>query len=253
MKIVNQTSNQLKLRLIPVLCWMVAGLFAALVLDWIATAKGSTLTCNRTELAKGSCKVVQSGLLGSEREIPLSALQGATVERSKSDYRVVLLTTANSEVPLTLYYSSGESEKYVIASRINDFVRIPGKTSLVVKQGPGFGYYLYGGIFFAASLFTVYLSPIETCLFDKTLGSFNFKRQGLFGTEVIKHRICEIADIQVKESPGSKGGTYYQVIIVLVSGDRLPLTLCPSSGKKSTQKTASCIRKFLNLDEQFLS
>ncbi|MBR8838609.1 MAG: hypothetical protein DSM106950_32570 [Stigonema ocellatum SAG 48.90 = DSM 106950] len=46
---------------------------------------------------------------------------------------------------------------------------------------------------------------------------------------------------------GSDGSTY-RVTIVLVGGDRLPLTSYYSSGTKSKQETASCIKSFLSLN-----
>ena len=73
------------------------------------------------------------------------------------------------------------------------------------------------GFFFA--LFFVFAPVVRTWLFDKSLGSFTLKEQGLFGTEVIKPQICEIADVQVEESTNSKGTTLYQVSIVLMSGE----------------------------------
>lgn len=91
---------------------------------------------------------------------------------------------------------------------------------------------------------------VTSCLFDKTRGSFTLKRQGLFGTKVIEHRIREIADVQVEESKYGKGSTSYRVTIVLVSGDRLPITLTYVFDTTLAQETAECIRRFLNLNNQ---
>lgn len=265
MKIVQQTPNQLLLRELQVLSHVFSLIFGvvftAVGLFFIALPNVTTLTCNRTEPTQGSCKLLASGLLASEvREIPISILQGAKVDESRSSksttYGVVLLTITG-EVPFTFYSNFDKGKKQAIASRINDFVKIPGETSLAVKQDDRWISYLFGGTFAAIGIFFAFgfvVAPVvKTWLFDKTLGSFTLKQQGLFGTKIIEYQIREIADVQVEEWTNSKGTIYYKVSIVLVSGDRLPLTLYSSSGKKSKQKTASCIRKFLNLDEPILS
>jgi hypothetical protein len=257
MEILQQTPNQLTLRLRPVLIWLVGGFFAAWGILPSVFAKATLFTCNRTEFSQSSCQLLTSGLLGSEvRAIPLRALQGAKVDKSiDSDgdtYRVIILTTSG-EIPFTSYSGSGEDQKQEIASRINQFVRNPGETTLSVQQDDRFSAYLLGGIFSAIGLFLLVSSgQIVTCLSDKTLGTLTLKKQGLFSTKVTEHQIQEIADILVEESTDSDGCTY-RVSILMKSGKRQALTNYYSSGKKSKQETADCLRRFLQLDHQVSS
>lgn len=109
--------------------------------------------------------------------------------------------------------------------------------------------FLFGGACFTASFIISHLcSAVTSCVFDKTLDTFTISRQGLFGKEVIQGRLSEIEDIQVEESTDSDGSTY-RVSIVLMSGDRLPLTPYYSSDRKNKQETASYIKSFLRGDK----
>lgn len=253
MKIVQQSSGQLKLRLTPVALWIFGGIFAAAGFFIITIlCKATTLNCNRTEPAQGSCQLVTSGLLQSEvKEIPLNVLQKAEVAESRSDdgytYRVTLVTS-NGDLPFTSYSSSGEGGKQAIASRINEFVGNPSETSLKVQQDDRLFIFIFGSVFIIVGFFVgVCWGQIVTCQFDKTLGSLILKRKGLFGTQVAEHRIKDIKDVQVQTSTSSDGSTY-RVSIVLLAGEHLPVTMYYSSGRESKQKTADCIRKFLSLE-----
>ncbi len=127
MKIVQQTSSELTLRLRPVGLWIFGGIFAAAGLAVIVFfGRATALTCKRVEPTQVSCELTESGLPGVQlREISVSGLYGAEVEtHTNSDgntYRVVLLTS-EGKVPFTVIYSSGSEAKQITASHIATFV-----------------------------------------------------------------------------------------------------------------------------------
>lgn len=251
MKILHKTEKLLTLRLRPVWVWILGGMFAACGFSLIAIfAQVTTFTCTRIEPT--NCKLVTSGLLASKpKEFSLNMLQGAKVEGDNrsgrnSTYRVIILTS-NGKVPFTSYFDSDHSKKETIVSHITNFVSNPKITSLTEKQDDRLWMYLIGGIFVTGGLIAL-LASVVTCVFDKTLDILTIKQQGLLGTKFIEHRLSEIEDVLVEKS-NTNDSSSYRVTIVLVSGDRLPLTSYYSSDRTSKQETASCIKSFLNFNK----
>jgi len=227
--------------------WIFGAVFASAGLFITFTGKTTILTCNRTESTFGSCKLIESGVLSSQAEvIPLNILQGAKVKEldggDSSTYQVIILTR-NSEVPFASYSSSDEGQ--AIVSHINQFLKTPEETSLTQQKDDRLQMLLIGGSVFTCGLVTL-MARLVTCVFDKTLNTLIVKRQGFLGTEIIEYRLSEIKDVLVEETD-SEGRTY-RISIMLVSGDRLPLTSYYSSGKENKQKIASCIKSFLNIN-----
>lgn len=239
MQVMQQSPSQLTLRLRPVLIWVFGSIFTVAGVFTIFSGKVITFTCHRTELPQSICRLSTSGLLGLKiREIPVNTLQGAKVENDE-----VVLLTNNGEVPFN-------SDSSADASRINQFVRTPEQKTLTVQQDNRLLLYLFGGVFTASSLFIlVFGSQVVTCVFDKMLGTFTLRRQGLFGREITEHQIGEIVDVRVEEQTDSDGSTYL-ICIIMRSGECLPLTRYSSSGKRGHQETADCLRRFLKLNHQ---
>ena len=246
MKIVQQTPKLLILQLRQMGLWIVGILLGSAGFFVFLMSQNTTLTCSRNEPA--NCQLVTSRLLGlnSKRIIPVNTLRGATVEESEDDegisYRVIILTTGD-KVPFTYYYSnSGFDDKQAIASHIEEFVKNPQITSLKEEQNDqSFFDFFWWCIIVAVGI--LLMTPVVTCIFDKTLNTLTIKRQGLLGTKVIEHRLDEIKDVLIEEDDGT-----YRVTIVLVGELSLPLTSYYSSGRKSKQETVSCIKSFLTLN-----
>ena len=246
MKIVQQTPKLLILQLRPMGLWIVGILLGSAGFFGFLMSQNTTLTCSRNEPA--NCQLVTSRLLGlnSKRIIPVNTLRGATVEESEDDdgisYRVIILTTGD-KVPFTYYYSnSGFDDKQAIASHIEEFVKNPQITSLKEEQNDqSFFDFFWWCIIVAVGI--LLMTPVVTCIFDKTLNTLTIKRQGLLGTKVIEHRLNEIKDVLIEDDDGT-----YRVTIVLVGELSLPLTSYYSSGRKSKQETVSCIKSFLTLN-----
>jgi len=240
----QQSPSQLTLRLLPVMVWLLGIIFLVGGVFAIFAVKVTTLTCQRTHLTRGSCRLFTSSLLESKvREIPVNTLQGAKDE----DDGIVLLTTSG-EVSLD---SASDSNSSSDTSRINEFVSTPQQRTLTIQVDGRFFFYLIGGFFIASASFVLLsYSQIVTCVFDRTLGTFTLKQQGLFGTKITEYQIGEIVDIRVEELKDSDGSTY-GLGIILRSGERLPLTRYYSSGKRhSYQEIADRLRQFLKLNNQ---
>jgi len=245
MKIVQQTPKLLILQLRPMGLWIAGILLGSAGFFGFLMLQNTTLTCSRNEPA--NCQLVTSRLLGlnSKRIIPVNTLRGATVEESGDDegryYRVIILTTGDT-VPFTYYSDSGFDDKQAIASHIEEFVKNPQITSLKEEQNDqSFFDFFWWCIIVAVGI--LLMTPVVTCIFDKTLNTLTIKRQGLLGTKVIEHRLDEIKDVLIEDDDGT-----YRVTIVLVGELSLPLTSYYSSGRKSKQETVSCIKSFLTLN-----
>lgn len=104
---------------------------------------------------------------------------------------------------------------------------------------------LGGGLFVALGFFTL-LSPVKTCIFDKTKNKFTFKRQSLFGKKIVEYNLREIQDIEFNQDYGDEV-RLFQVSIVLLSNKHIHLTSRSSSARDSKQRMASCIKTFLEL------
>ena len=64
----------------------------------------------------------------------------------------VRMETGQGDVPLTGYYSSGQSSKEKAAAQINDYVAGRGGDTLAIREGFGMWGVLFGGIFVIAGL-----------------------------------------------------------------------------------------------------
>lgn len=233
----------------------------------------ATLTCDRRQSPPGRCQLVRSRFVGREViTIPLRDLQNATVQ-SQSRYlnrqagRVayywVLLNTQTGSIRLNVDDLSNRIEQEVTATQINTFIKNPGQPFLKVQQ-KGMGLDWFALVFIPISLIPV-LAPLIlmplvllscgniTCTLDKVLGTITVKIPAVkmfgniefFKSIVIQRSIEEIAEVQVEAFRGNE--RYWNLVAVLKTGKRLPLTGIPTPGKEDKQAMANRIRRFLNL------
>lgn len=106
-----------------------------------------TLECNRSQLRQITCQHTLSNLFGERiTAIPNGQLQGAEVETSKRNHRLVILTQ-NQRIPLIESYTMGKSGKADRASQINTFIRNSEQASLTIEQDNRWLGYLFGAMF----------------------------------------------------------------------------------------------------------
>ena len=110
---------------------------AGLLLSFLL-GKIFTLSCHRADNADRCVLRVTWLGLTTIKETHIEGLQAAQVEESCDEdgctYRVVLVTTLQP-LPLTDFYSSGESEKQILADKINDFAGNREIRDLEIRQG----------------------------------------------------------------------------------------------------------------------
>lgn len=260
MRVVRQTSTQLTLRYYPWKVWLISLLMITVGLIILHSGRVVTLTCNRVEPSEGLCALTSQGIWEStSTEFPTSLLQGAVVDQHqhvdrddegresyKYSYRVVLLTR-RGEIPFTSYYtSSGYRQKTVIVHRINDFVRFPDQTSLIVQQDDRWFAYLLGGILtFAGLISALGFGQLITCHFDKTLDQVVIKQQGLFTTQTVKQSVQAIAGVRLSTYTTPNGKPVDRIVLDLNSGGTVPLTTYYGSGITNNRQAERAIAEFL--------
>lgn len=146
------------------------------------------------------------------------------------------------QTPSLLEFRVDEIEDRITLLFILAFLVLGIVANLVYNQNKP--YVLSTGLF-VPIVFLKLLSPLKTCLFDKTEGKFSLKPQGLFATKIVKYDLSEIRSVNFNES--YMDTVMFQVSIVLVSNKHIYLTSNSSSGRNSKQRMASCIRNFLYL------
>jgi hypothetical protein len=250
MQIIQQTHNQLTLRLRPVGSWIMGGIFTLVSLV-VASFFGqtNTLTCERSAGIQGQCHLKSSGLLGSRirHRWPLDEIQGAQVVQSSredsSTYQVQIMTQSDT-VGLAPYYSSGRGAKVAIAQEIEAFLASPEQPELTVRQNEGMAVFIFAGIVGLLGIGLI-STPVVICDLNKPLDRLTLKRRGLLTRSSKDYRIREICDVIVDESQGRKS-TQYRVWLIMQSGERVRVK--DNSGSRySNQHTADTIRQFLNL------
>lgn len=251
MKVIEQTVTKLRLGEKPIFTWMLGSILILGGILALTTGKSSiSFTCSR----ETNCQITASGLLGKEvREIPIKELQEAQLRKSSSRgyNRISILTTKGSVTLITedpfgisiyTYYKYKQT-----VSLINNFIAQPGQKSLAVYHNNIFNVLIPTFILTGIGVFIILcFASITDCEFDKDLNTLTLTNRGVLGKKTIQRQIQEITDIVLEESKSSKG-SIYDVKVVLVSGENLPLTSAYTSDEKKVKKNLSKqIRKFLD-------
>lgn len=229
MKIIKQTETELIIQTQSIFdFWLPSCLFLAfglisLTFDYHA----ATLICQRLQAKQGNCQIVRSNLLGSNiKEIQLTSLRGAKVERCGYKSRVVLLTSVGN-VPFTAN-SPNWGNQDAVASEINFFVKNAKHRLLRLSQDERWLGWT-GGIFLLAAVATIVLRNNETYRFDGTLNTLTVKQRGLLARTVIQYSLCEIYGVEVDRTKDRDNDTWYEVRLLVSGGSRisLPNTMSP--------------------------
>ncbi len=246
MRIVKQKPRELKVRKLPFKWWLVGSIPIMLSLFTVNTfAKVTSLSCRRPELVQENCRLVASGLLGRTiREIPLNSLLGAKLDKNVDSYGVIIQTN-KGDIPFTSYQSDAtrDNVQLEIASSISNFISNPQERYLKVEQDDTWLIFTAGVSFVFGLFLMTSVGEIETFLFDKNLGLFILKKQGMFTAYVVEYNIWDIEDVRVQEKDNN-----YRINIVLASGHIIPFTSQYTPGKESKEKIALSIRQFLNIN-----
>jgi hypothetical protein len=98
----------------------------------------------------------------------------------------------------------------------------------------------------------IFYGQVVTCKFDKDSDSLTIKRRGLLNTQVIRHSLGDILDVQVQSTSWSHDETAnYQIVVFLRNRNKLILKIEFISTKDKLE-TVNLIRKFLGMPPQTL-
>ncbi|MEH1946668.1 MAG: hypothetical protein V7K77_06880 [Nostoc sp.] len=139
----------------------------------------------------------------------------------------------------------------MIILKIKNFLAQPLEKSLVVKQDDTLKGYTAIGVtlfWFLLGLFIIATGSFINCNFDKESNSLTLSRYrwfGKLGKAVFLYSLNEIVEIKVESSDSSEGGFVYRVILMLASGEIVPLSGCYSSGFEEKQEIVKMIKSFV--------
>ena len=244
MKIIEQTATELKIQTRGVFdFWLPSCLLIILGLKWVAFDYNlASLYCHRVQGTQGNCQLVQSSLLGSKiQEIQLASLQGAKVVRVGYASKVVLLTDAGY-VPFASNYTPW-GDKDAIVSEINSFVKNAERRVLGLKQHDSLFQWI-GGIFLTAGIAVIAFGKNEIYSFDRALDTLTVKQQGLLGTKLIQHSLCEIYGVEVARTKDRDNDIWYEVRLLVCGGTRISLPNTMNPYEK--EKIAKAINNYLH-------
>ncbi|MDZ8067369.1 MAG: hypothetical protein RMY64_17380 [Nostoc sp. DedQUE08] len=217
----------------------------------IIQQKSSTIICQLTEfdfIGHQKSEKQISGLTETRLE-----KQTKTDKEGKNiyEYQVQLLTNKESIPFRRITYSdySSEEAEFIIL-KIKNFLAQPLEKSLLVTQDDTI--ILYGAIgitlfWFLLGLLIIATGSFINCNFDKESNSLTLSRYRWFGTlgkAVFLYSLNEIVEIKV-ESSSSEDGFVYRVSLTLISGEKVSLSGCYSSGFEEKQEMVKMIKSFL--------
>ena len=123
---------------------------------------------------------------------------------------------------------------------------IAGFAIFVVCKPPVFW---WGGVLIAIASIMLSLSPTTTCTFDKVNNQLTLRRQRCFSRWVRRHPLHNITEVQLAERTWL-GTQFYQVSLVLSSGQHLPITQSASTDWHVRNVLVEQIRTFLGQQPQ---
>lgn len=255
MHVQEVTSTRLSLIHRPIKQWTFGGMFTLmgtglLLSTFCFQPISSRLTCQRVSGTHVNCDLRVSPLLGWAHTQTLYDVSGASYQvRSggRSSRSFVQLTMPSQTVELLSNEDGGYAEQKATVSRINNFLATVPSTPLSIQQTNRMATLMYAMIslswlgFGAWFLFT----PKVTCTFYKGLNKVVLERQRLFRShsKVSEYPLDQLFQLDI-DSRRARYGKVYRPILVLRSGDRIPLTQDYGSEEKARSAIAH-IRLFL--------
>ncbi|MBN3943817.1 hypothetical protein [Nostoc sp. NMS9] len=254
-------------------------LFVLFLFASIVFAPITQLVCNRypnnistsnIDLSAGQntltvmCKLTENYWFGQEKsEVLVSELLEAKLEtemqtdsqvKPKYSYKILLLTDKDS-FPFTdrTYPKFKLEELQSIELRINKFLKPPTENNLAVILDDTFmGYIVVRVTVFCGILALLVASPglFITCNLDKEANIVKLSRYRWFGTlgkTVFQYYLNEITDVKLERIDTSIDEYFFRVILVLESGDNLPLTPNYTSNYINGDSIVRVTKDFLEL------
>jgi hypothetical protein len=263
-KILEQTTDRLRFKIRPTLSWALSLLFGGIgllcFLFNLTITPVTQLTCEHSGMST-NCDRIEYGWLGQEKaRSHFTGIQKAVLEtQSQSDStpevfkrcRAILLSEQDA-IPITDSYVSRVEPEYqylqTLVSQVNAFVDHSTQERFVTQQEQkllGYTGFAIASVFGLVGILISATAPSISCTFDRENGSFTLVRSMIRSSQVIRCKINDILAVDI-ESQSDQESTTYRLILLLTSGERLPLTRSLTNGRKDKQQLAAQIQQFLN-------
>lgn len=273
MKILQRTSHVLIFRILSIEDLHKTAFASAvfLIIFLFQLEVPSDLTCHRSISGLGRCRLVTGAMLRPDvqMDVPVNQVKEATFDSRRA--RISLVTQDGATYAFPAHLNSRPED----AARINYFLNHSTQRHLKVVNGTVkvnwnplhnlieipkliFSSYLWLALI-PFYIFSILTGQIVICTFNRSLGKVTIKQQNIYSAQIVEHPLAEIVDVKVQMrrkqkmrrlSNGTLSRYYitqYNVNLVLKSGVRVPLVERFDEMDWGTEKTANCIREFLNL------
>lgn len=272
-KILGETKNKFIFKMQTTFSWSASvffgGLALASILFSLTISPLTILNCTHSYSKLSTyqanfntnCELTAFSWLGKEQsKIIIPELQEAILEAkldnkdSKSlfeRYRVVLVSVEKN-IPLINSYIYSDEPEYQnllnIMSQINSFLDHFSKDTLTIYEEYekllGYTGFAIGAFFGLVTFLILVLTPSITCSFERELNLVTIERCNLFGKKIIENKTSDITAVKVEDA--SEESTY-RLVLMLSSGEKLPLTYFFTSGWKEKQQMANRLQNFLEI------
>jgi hypothetical protein len=193
-------------------------------------------------------------ILSDLHQAIISNFQSIYDDRLKVDLYELLLVTPNQRVSFnSLQHGVKNIRDYTrlqeVESKVNYYLENFSEKYLKIKYYDtrigfvGFGF----GIFLCIlSIPVITIVPFGTYTFDRENNCVTLSNYKWFRSQVVKHPLDDIVDVEVEKADGEDGNVYL-FNLVLKSGDKLPLNPCYTSfTDQQIQTVVNSIRIILN-------
>lgn len=283
-QVIEESQDVLVCKLRPTISWAIATFFGGIAVIFIVVGlyvpQVTVLECDRFAPSLGydrlankaqsqniepDCKLTEIGWRGQElNRVFIHRVQEAKLETKVSNYSKngsldrygVTLVNDDGSFPLTKvfdYQSISDRPKFFKSiEEISSFIHDPLAEHLSLLQDDrDLVPVAIGLTFLLTSLAVLFLSlsPYITFMCDRQSNMATLARHNLFRHKVSTYQISDIASVEVQETSDIES-TQYRVIIVLQSGEKVPLTYWFTSGWQEKYSIAHKIQKFLQLKPQ---
>ncbi|MEA5514120.1 hypothetical protein [Nodularia sp. UHCC 0506] len=255
MKVIQESSSQMTLRLRPWIVWILGAVFTNIGLSGIVLwPQVHTFICRRETTAPSTCQISSTGLFWSDQQVvSLKDIEGTKIQtfrgsKDKLTYRLLLLTNKGEVSPISTDISDQIRVKNW-GEKIDIFLKDTQQENLFIEYDHRLFDYLFAGIFASGGLVALLSGKVVVCKIDKTLGKLTLEKYGLLGNSQAEYSISQIRGVTLQKSRNSKGGTTYRVALFMHSGEYIPFTGYYSSGFRHHQQTADHISEFIDLEK----
>ncbi|QSJ14832.1 hypothetical protein JYQ62_23430 [Nostoc sp. UHCC 0702] len=272
--ILEQTPDKLVLRIRPTFAWAISTFLGGIALLFTIFVLQSTpitiLNCKHSlptsyllqshqELTSTNCELIAMSWLGKEANRNIFfEVQEAILEKKINSYgyakiaryRATLLTLKGNIAITESYVSMQEpayENMYNLVTQINEFIKNYLAASITIKyENKLLGYtgLVIAGCFWLITGLFIVTDPFVNCSFDKKVNGVILERRNLFGKKAVRCKLNDIKAVNV-ESYSDEGNVNYRINLLLISGEKLPLTQGLTCGWQEKQQIAEQIRQFM--------